>query len=256
MRLILRPLYKLYETLLFRHVRNAPMPQHIAIIMDGNRRYARMLGLPRTYYGHHIATEKLRQILRWVWELDIKYLTLYAFSTENFRRPPDEVEALMRLAEKKFLELATDNDIHKNRVKIKAIGRLNLLPKHVREAINRAQEATAEYGDRVLQIAIGYGGRAEMVDAFRQIASLVKTGRIDISDINEDLINQYLYTSETPDPDLIIRTSGEERLSGFLLWQSAYSELYFADIYFPAFRKIDFLRAIRSYQQRQRRFGR
>ena len=249
--------YALYEHWLEAQVKNGPMPEHVGVILDGNRRWARMYGLA-PWLGHRAGARKVEQLLKWCLELGIRTVTLYAFSTENFRRRPEEVAALMELFERKFGELKESDVVHKYKVRVKAIGRLELLPPHLRALIREVEEATKHYNGHYLNIAIAYGGRAEIVDAVRRIAEDVKAGRLDPADIDEELFERYLYTSHLPkpDPDLIIRTSGEERLSGFLLWQSAYSELCFIDVYWPEFRRIDLLRAIRTYQRRQRRFGR
>jgi tritrans,polycis-undecaprenyl-diphosphate synthase [geranylgeranyl-diphosphate specific] len=237
-------LYRLYERRLWLQIKDGikqgVIPEHVALIMDGNRRFARTKNLP-SHLGHYFGKEKLKQILQWFWDLEIKYVTLYAFSTENFDRDEHEVKELMHLAEKAFREIVEHPEIKKRNVQIKAIGRTHLLPPQVQEAIRDAEASTSSNDTGpVLIIAIGYGGRAEMIDAIKSIANIVQ---------------RHLYTNGIPDPDLIIRTSGEERLSGFLTWQSAYSELYFADVYFPSFRKIDLWRAIRTYQSRKRRFG-
>ena len=247
------PLYERY--LLGKIERRGELPNHIGIIPDGNRRYAREAGIPLKE-AYEKGAEKLREILEWCLELGIKCVTVYAFSTENFQRPRDQVETVMELLTEKIVEVADHPLVHKNRVRIKVIGRRDTLPEKLREAIGYAENKTRDYSDRYLNIAIGYGGRAELVDAVRKIAEDVKRGMLSPNQIDEEVVSKYLYTAGLPDPDLIIRTSGEERLSGFLLWQSAYSELYFCDVYIPKFRKIDFLRAIRVYQQRHRRFGR
>ncbi len=245
----------LYERYLVEEVRKGPIPRHVAIILDGNRRYARKMGL-KPWEGHKLGAEKVREVLKWCYEVGVQIVTLYAFSTENFRRTPEEVKALMKLIQEKFLEVTKDPLIHKYKVKVKALGDLSLLPEEVRDAIRTAEEATRKYEDRYLNICVSYGGRKEIVDAVKKVIRDVLNGKISVNSINEQVFEKYLYTAGLPDPDLIIRTSGEERLSGFLLWQSAYSELYFCDTYWPAFRKIDFLRAIRDYQRRERRFGR
>ena len=187
--------------------------------------------------------------------MGIEIVTAYAFSTENFNRAPKEVEGLMKLFQREFEGIAKNPKIHKNEVRIKAVGNLNLLPENVREAIRIAEEATSSYDKRIVNIAIGYDGRMEIIDAIKKISKEVKDGKLDCEDIDEDLVNRNLYTAGLEDPNLIIRTSGEERLSGFLLWQSSYSELYFCDSLWPELRKVDFLRALRSYQERERRFG-
>lgn len=251
-------LYRVYERRLWFQIKDGIEqgihPKHVALIMDGNRRFARSLNLP-SYYGHQLGREKLKDILKWMWELRIEYLTLYAFSTENFSRNDEEVKRLMEMFEKSFREIITHPEIKKRNVKIKVIGRTHLLPERVQQAIKEAEMSTFGNNGPCLIIAVGYGGRAEMIDAIREIARKVENGKMTVNDINEVVVERHLYTNGIPDPDLIIRTSGEERLSGFLTWQSAYSELYFCDVYFPGFRKIDLWRAIRTYQSRQRRFG-
>lgn len=222
--------------------------------MDGNRRFARQLGL-ETDDGHEMGKEKLEEMLNWCTEIGIKILTVYAFSRENLKRDNEEVEHLMNLFENNFKKAAEDKRVHKNKIRIQAIGALDILPENVRESIRYAEEKTKDYDDYYFNIAVAYGGREEIIQAIKKIAKDVKEGELDIENIDEKTFNKNLYTSDFPDPDLILRTSGEERISNFLLWQLAYSELYFTDIYWPGFRKIDFLRAIRSYQNRQRRFG-
>lgn len=252
---ILKPVYKGYEWLLERDVKKGKMPRHIAIIMDGNRRLAKSLGL-MSWQGHRLGAEKIDEVLEWCLDLGIKTTTAYAFSTENFNRPKAEIEELFNLFEEYFNKIATDERVHKNKMRVKAIGRIERFPERVRRAIKNAEDATKDYDNFILNIAVAYGGRQEVVDAFKKIAESVKKGEIGAENIDEETVSQNLYTNGLPDPDLVIRTSGEERISGFLLWQSAYSELYFCESYWPRFRKIDFLRAIRTYQQRERRFGR
>ncbi len=244
----------LYEKVLWRQIKDGRMPEHLAVILDGNRRFARQMGL-KILVGHRYGAEKVRDFLEMCWEAGIKIVTLYVFSIENFMRSRREVDSIMELAEEGFEKILKEARIHNYKVKVKAIGRINLLPERVQEAIRKVEEVTKDYDKYLLNIAIGYSGRAEIVDAIREIAEEVKSGKIDIENIDEMLIENHLYTSGVPDPDLIIRTSGEERLSGFLLWQSAYSELYFCDVFWPAMRKIDFWRALRTYQMRDRRFG-
>ncbi|ADP77394.1 Undecaprenyl pyrophosphate synthetase [Methanothermus fervidus DSM 2088] len=251
-----KPIYKLYEWHLKRNLDKNKIPKHVAIIMDGNRRYARLIGSKDPTIGHKKGVKTLEKLLDWCIELGIKIVTVYAFSTENFKRPKHEVKKLMKLFEENFKRIKTDKKIHKNKIRVKAIGKLELLPKNLRKAIKEAEEATKHYKERLLNVAIGYDGRQEIVDAVKKIAKKVKEGKLSLNEINEEVVDKHLYTAEVEDPQLIIRTSGEERLSGFLLWQSSYSELYFCDSLWPEFRKVDFLRAIRSYQQRERRFGR
>jgi tritrans,polycis-undecaprenyl-diphosphate synthase [geranylgeranyl-diphosphate specific] len=195
------------------------------------------------------------EVLKILWEAGVKVCTLYAFSVENFQRNKDEVDEIMSIAKDKFSEVVGNPDVHKHKVRIQTIGRVDLLPEEVQMAIAQAEEETRDYSDHILNVAIGYSGRAELVDAVQAIGEKIQSGSLEPSNVNEELIEKHLYTNGIPDPDLIIRTSGEERLSGFLLWQSAYSELYFAQIYWPAVRRIDIWRALRSYERRARRFG-
>jgi tritrans,polycis-undecaprenyl-diphosphate synthase [geranylgeranyl-diphosphate specific] len=254
-RVLFKPVYDLYEDYLLEKVRGGRIPNHVAIIMDGNRRWARKLDKP-PWYGHFFGSQKLEEILEWCRELGIRTLTVYAFSTENFMRTPEEVNALMNLFEQKFRELITDERVHKYGIRVNVLGRKELLPENVRKAAEDAERATRKYTNYTLNIALAYGGRSEIADAVKDIVKDALEGRIKPEDIDEDLIKRYLYYPNMPDPDIVIRTGGEERISNFLLYQIAYSELFFVDVYFPEFRKIDFLRIIREYQKRQRRFGR
>lgn len=248
--------YKLYEKWLWIQVKNGVKLEHIAIILDGNRRWASENEL-NPWLGHRKGAETVEQLLDWCEKLDVKLVTLYTFSTENFMRSPGEIDEIMKITEEKFRKLLTDERIHRNKVHVKIIGRRNLLPESLQKLINEVEKATANYDNQFLNFAIAYGGRAEIVDAARVIAEKVKAGELEPEDIHESTFEKYLYTSHMPkqEPDLIIRTSGEERLSGFLLWQSAYSELAFLDVYWPDFRLIDLLRAIRTFQKRKRRYG-
>lgn len=248
--------YKLYEKWLWYQVKNGVKPEHIAIILDGNRRWASEKAL-NPWFGHEKGAEKVDQLLDWCLKLGVKSITLYAFSTENFRRSKNEVEEIMRIAQEQFRKILTDERIHKNKIHVKVIGRLSLLPKDLQQLILDVEKATQGYDDHFLNLALAYGGRAEIVDAAKKIANKVHEGKLSPEEIDEQVFEKYLYTSHMSkqDPDLIIRTSGEERLSGFLLWQSAYSELCFLDAYWPGFRFIDLLRAVRTFQKRRRRFG-
>jgi len=248
--------YRLYEGWLWRQVRNGEKPEHIAIILDGNRRWASENVL-NPWLGHEKGAEKVEELLDWCLKLDVKSVTLYAFSTENFRRTPDEVEEIMRIAGERFRGLLTDERIRREKVRVKVLGRVNLLPEELQQLIGEVEKSTEAYDEHFLNFAFAYGGRAEIVDAARKIAEQVHEGKLNPEKVDEKTFEQYLYTSHMPqqDPDLIIRTSGEERLSGFLLWQSAYSELCFLDVYWPDFRLIDLLRAVRTFQKRKRRFG-
>ena len=246
--------YKQYEKRLLKEVVQNPAPEHVAIIMDGNRRFARELGLAPTE-GHKEGRNKLEEILTWVMEVGVKTLTVYAFSSENLSRDDDEINELMKLFEESFYKAGDDERIHKHQIRIRALGMIEILPENVQKAIAYAENKTKNYDRYNLNLAIAYSGREEIIQAIREIAGKVKAGEMELAQIDEKSFSGYLYTKEFPDPDLILRTSGEVRVSNFLLWQLAYSELYFVDVYWPGFRKIDFLRAIRSYQQRARRYG-
>jgi tritrans,polycis-undecaprenyl-diphosphate synthase [geranylgeranyl-diphosphate specific] len=248
-------LYRLYEPLLWSQIKSGPNPHHIGLIVDGNRRFAKEMGMAKNE-GHSAGSDKLEDFLRWCWRLEIKIVTLYGFSTENYSRSDDEIDYLMDLILRKLREFQVDPVIKQERVKIKVIGRKEDLSAEMNEEIEKIEAMTADHDRFQLNIAISYGGRAEIIDAVKVIAEEVKEGQLKVDDISEESFTKYLYTEGIRDPDLIIRTSGEERLSGFLLWQSAYSELYFTEVFWPAFRMIDFWRAIRVYQQRERRFGR
>ncbi len=256
-------LYYIYERRLLRHVRegrDGPLPGHIGIILDGNRRYARQRGLTDPQEIYRPGARKLDDVLDWCGELQIPALTLWLFSTENLNRPAEEVSGILAAIEEKLRMLARAPQIHQRCVRVRAVGKLELLPESCVEAIRTAETATATYNTMTLTIAVAYAGREEIADALRALledkAREGKGLQEIMKEITQNEIRRYLYAADLPDPDLIIRTSGEIRLSGFLLWQSAYSEFYFSDVYWPAFRKIDFLRAVRAFQQRQRRFGR
>ena len=248
-------LYRLYEWYITRDLKPEKMPKHVAIIMDGNRRYSKLQGNIDVVKGHEIGVDTLEKVLDWSIELGIEIITVYAFSTENFNRPPHEVEGLMNLFVTNFKRLVDHEKIHRNEVKVKVVGRTDLIPESVREAIKEAEDATAKYDKRLFNIAIGYDGRMEIIDSIKKIINQVQAGEITVDDVDEDLVSKNLYTEGLADPNLIIRTSGEERLSGFLLWQSSYSELYFCETLWPELRQVAFVRAIRSYQERERRFG-
>jgi tritrans,polycis-undecaprenyl-diphosphate synthase [geranylgeranyl-diphosphate specific] len=250
----LKPVYKVYEWYVSRNLKPENIPHHIAIMMDGNRRYSRSMG-NKVIEGHKSGVNTLEKVLDWSIEFGVKIITVYSFSTKNFKRSKEEVEGLMKLFQKNFEAVSKNPKFHKNKVKVKAVGNLELLPNNVKEAIKIAEESTAQYDERSVNFAIGYDGRMEIVDAIKKISKEVKEGKLNPNEIDEDIVNNNLYTAGLEDPNLIIRTSGEERLSGFLLWQSSYSELYFCDSLWPEFRKVDFLRALRSYQKRERRFG-
>ncbi len=241
--------------LLDRIRKGGPVPQHIGIIMDGNRRFATVLGLEDVGMGHVAGQERLENVLDWCLDLGIRVLTVYAFSTENFQRADAERELLMELFEHNFRKMAVDERVHKNKIRVQCIGELDLLPAKVRAAADAVMAATAGYDAYRFNVAIAYGGRQEIVEAVRALAADAKAGKIDPATIDAAAISDRLATAGLPDPDFIIRTSGEERISNFLLWQMAYAELYFADVYWPELSRLEFLRAIEEYQHRKRRYG-
>lgn len=246
---------KYYEKrLLGRVKRRDHLPNHIGIILDGNRRFAKERDIPEEK-GHMFGADRLENVLEWAQEIGIKHMTVYAFSKENFNRSLEEIGELMNLFKERFEELTSDERIYENEVKVRAIGDLSSIPEDVVETVRKAEEDTKSHDNFSLNIAIGYGGRAELADAVQSICEGIEKGDLKPGDVDESLIEDNLYTASLPDPDLIIRTSGEERLSGFLLWQSAYSELYFCEANWPNFDKVNFLRAIYNYQGRERRFG-
>ena len=232
------------------------MPKHIAIILDGNRRWAKR-NLIMKLEGHFRGADAVEKLLDWCEELNIKIITLYVLSSENLSRQDEELDYLYDLINERLLKLYNDPRIHRNRMKVKAIGSVELLPDFLRDVLNKLEDATKDYDNHYLNIAIAYGGQNELVDAIKKIGSRIRDGSLDVNQIDKDVIESSLYTSHLPQssPDMILRTSGEKRLSGFLLWQSAYSELVFMDIYWPEFRKIDLMRAIRTFQKRGRRLG-
>lgn len=256
----MRLLYRIYECGLLRQVRSGPLPKHVGIILDGNRRYARRKRLDYPHDVYHLGADKLDEVLEWCAELGIGAITLWVCSMENLSRPWEEVSGILEAVESKLTKLAGSPWIHRYGVRVRAAGKLELLPPSTRQAIEAAQAATRNYDAICLNIAVAYGGREEIVDAMRSFLKDEAGRGLGVAEIVDrvtpEAIRQYVYFPDLPDPDLIIRTSGEIRLSGFLLWQSAYSEFYFSDVFWPAFRKIDLLRAVRSFQQRQRRFGR
>lgn len=242
------------EKRLLELVKAEPVPHHLAIIMDGNRRFAEARGLD-VRNGHEKGRDTLEELLDWCLDLGIRILTVYALSVENLQRPREELEGLMDLFDRSLRQIATDERVHRHRIRVRVIGNRELLEPRVREAIRIAEEATAGYTDYRYNVALGYGGRDEIVEAIRALAREVQDGKLRPEQIDSEAVARHLYTADLPDPDLIFRTSGEERISNFLLWQSAYSELYFSDVLWPGLTHLDFLRAIRSYQLRRRRYG-
>ena len=230
----------------------ASLPQHVAIIMDGNGRWANQRGLPRIE-GHRQGAESARAIIRAAGEVGIKYLTLYAFSAENWNRPKDEVDALMKYLIH-YLKSETP-ELNKNNVRLEVIGQIYRLPENVQEHLKRSIATLSRNNGLTLIMALSYGGRTEIVDAVRGIAKKVKERELDPADITEQVFAQHLYTRNFPDPDLLIRTSGEMRVSNFLLWQISYAELVITPTFWPDFRKAQFYAALEEYHQRHRRFG-
>jgi short-chain Z-isoprenyl diphosphate synthase len=258
--LIKRPFYSLYLHRLREEAHTWTLPRHIGIVMDGNRRFARNYGFQSAIEGHTRGAEKLHEVLDWCYDLGIPTVTVWCFSLDNFQRSAAEVEALFRLFETKTREIGRDREVHDNKIRVRYIGQIELLPESLQKEIREVEEATSGYDQYVLNIAMAYGGREEIIEAVRRYLEARRDEGESVEEIVDGLesaaIEPYLYTSGQPEPDLIIRTSGEVRLSGFLLWQSAYSEYYFCDTFWPAFREIDLLRAVRSFDQRQRRYGR
>jgi len=240
------------EKLLEKIKQNTNLPVHVAIIMDGNGRWAKSKGLPRVA-GHREGINSVKEIVETSTKLGIKYLTLYTFSKENWKRPKSEVSALMKLLLKTVKkEIYT---MLKNNVRLKTIGNLEDLPNTTRNEIIEAMERTKNNTGLTLNLALSYSGRLEIINTIKTIAQKVKNKEILINHINENLVSEHLYTSQIPDPDLLIRTSGESRISNFLLWQLAYTEIYFTDVLWPEFRKKNLYEAVIDYQSRERRFG-
>jgi undecaprenyl diphosphate synthase len=228
------------------------IPEHIAIIMDGNGRWAKSRGLSRRK-GHEAGAESVSAVIKACRTQGVKYLTLYSFSIENWVRPKAEVRALMALLEH-FLK-HREHELHENRVRLRALGRIEDLPDGTRKELKRVEKATEMYDEGQLILALSYGGRTEIARSAKEIAKLVAAGELDPDDIDEDTIAQHLYLPDVPDPDLLIRTSGELRISNFLLWQASYSEFYFTDTLWPDFREEQLAEAIGEYARRSRRFG-
>jgi undecaprenyl diphosphate synthase len=230
----------------------ANLPRHVAIIMDGNGRWARQRHLPRVE-GHRVGAESVRVIIRTACELGIKYLTLYAFSAENWNRPKEEVDALMKYLVH-YLKSETP-ELNKNNVQMEVIGQVYRLPENVQEQLRKSMAVLSKNNGLTLILALSYGGRTEIVDAVRNIAKKVKARELDPAEITEEVFAQHLYTRNRPDPDLLIRTSGEMRVSNFLLWQISYAELVITPTLWPDFRKPQFFAALEDYHRRHRRFG-
>jgi len=232
-----------------------PVPRHVAIMLDGNRRWARAAGFEDVNQGHIAGAEHIANLLDWCTEAGVEHVTLWLLSTDNLARPPEELEPLLSIIAGVASELASPGKPWR----VNAVGALDLLPAQITSALKDAEERTADRNGLTVNVAVGYGGRREIADAVRSLLQEHAASGTSIEELAEildvDHIAEHLYTKGQPDPDLVIRTSGEQRLSGFLLWQSVHSEFYFCDALWPDFRKIDFLRALRDYGQRQRRYG-
>ncbi len=247
-------LYRGYEALLANEIKNKPVPSHVAIIMDGNRRFAKKQKLAQ-YYGHLRGADTTERVLDWCFDLGVKQLTVYAFSTENFERSEEEKKRLFELIGIKFDKLCEDERTHRRRMRVRVLGNIDLLPFSLQSSAKHAEEITKNYNGAYLNVALAYGGRQELVDAARKMAWKIKNCELSLKDINEDTISKNLHSANGSMPyvDLIIRTGGDERLSNFLPWQANGNECaaYFCAPFWPEFRRIDLLRAIRTYQTRE-----
>jgi short-chain Z-isoprenyl diphosphate synthase len=247
--------YSLYERRLRAQLSGHPVPRHVAVMLDGNRRWARAAGFEDVNEGHLAGAAHIANLLDWCTEAGVKHVTLWLLSTDNLSRPPDELDPLLRIIEGVVEELSADTKPWR----VTVVGALDLLPEGTAGVLKAAQERTAARSGLVVNVAVGYGGRREIADAVRSLLQEHAAAGTSIEELAEildvDHIAEHLYTKGQPDPDLVIRTSGEQRLSGFLLWQSAHSEFYFCDALWPEFRKVDFLRALRDYGSRERRYG-
>ena len=257
--MVSRLVYQMYARRLQTKVLKGARPKHVGVILDGNRRFAESSGSTSHSAGYRQGAHKVRDLLEWCQGLDISQVTLWVLSADNLKRPVEQVDPLFQVLEEELVELARGQRDSSTPRQMRFFGQLDALSPSLSNALGEAQRITAEYNDYFLNVAIAYGGREEIVHAVKGL--LMKYGQEGVSieeittRVSAEEIQSHLYLQGIPDPDLIIRTSGEVRLSGFLLWQSVYSEFYFCDAYWPAFRRIDFLRAIRSFQQRQRRYG-
>jgi short-chain Z-isoprenyl diphosphate synthase len=247
--------YSLYERRLRAQLTGLPVPRHVGLMLDGNRRWARQAGFEDVTEGHLAGARHIADVLAWCSEAGVRHVTLWLLSTDNLRRPPDELDALLQIIARVAAELSADG----RPWQIRAVGALDLLPESTAEALKAAEERTLDRYGLMVNIAVGYGGRREIADAVRSLLLEHAAQGSTLEELAEvldvDHIADHLYTAGQPDPDLVIRTSGEQRLSGFLLWQSVHSEFYFCDALWPDFRRVDFLRALRDYGTRQRRYG-
>jgi short-chain Z-isoprenyl diphosphate synthase len=247
--------YSIYERRLRAHLDGLPIPQHVAIMIDGNRRWARAAGFDDVSQGHVVGARHISNLLDWCTEAGVAHVTIWLLSTDNLHRPAEELAPLLQIIAGVAEELSADGKPWR----VHAVGALDLLPASTTQALKAAEERTSERDGLTVNVAVGYGGRREIADAVRSLLHEHAAAGTSIEELAEvidvDHIAEHLYTKGQPDPDLVIRTSGEQRLSGFLLWQSVHSEFYFCDALWPDFRKIDFLRALRDYGTRQRRYG-
>ena len=245
--------YQVYERRLLASLADRPTPHHVGVILDGNRRWARASGSSDAT-GHQAGADKIVELLGWCEEAGVELVTLWLLSTDNLTRPTDELDTLLRIIETVVHDLS-----EQRRWRINPVGSLDLLPEHTARVLKEAAAATSAVDGLWVNVAVGYGGRQEIADAVRSLLAEHAERGTSLDELVRSLdvehISEHLYTKGQPDPDLVIRTSGEQRLSGFMLWQSAHSEYYFCEAYWPAFRRVDFLRALRSYAQRHRRFG-
>jgi short-chain Z-isoprenyl diphosphate synthase len=246
-------LVRLYARRVEGHLDHAQVPKHIGVIVDGNRRWAKAAG-STTAQGHRAGADKIEEFLGWCSETDVEVVTLWLFSTDNFGRPQEELRPLFEIIEDTVRSLAADG-----RWRVHHVGALDMLPQGMQRTIKEAEETTADIDGILVNVAIGYGGRQEIADAVRSMLLDAADKGTSLEQLAEavdiDMIGRHLYTGAQPDPDLVIRTSGEQRLSGFMLWQTAHAEYYFCEVFWPAFRKVDFLRALRDYAARHRRYG-
>jgi len=249
--------YRLYQKWLYTQIKKGEMPRHVGFILDGNRRWASRYRVSKEY-AYAIGADKVTDVIKWAKDLGIKSLTFFVFSTENIKRPKDEVSIIFNIFREKLVKALEDEDLVRNGVRIKFIGDRKRVPRELLMLMDKVEKRTSECNNILVNIAFLYGGKWDIISATKKIVSDVLNRKLKIEDITAETFQRYLSTSylnDNQDVDLILRTGGEYRLSNFLLWQAAYSELIFLDIYWPEFRKIDFMRAIRTYQQRHRRFG-
>ncbi len=257
-RIVKSLLYSIYDVRLQKRLQPGPFPKHLGVILDGNRRFAKSIGLSPSD-GHKLGAKKVRSLLTWCGEFKIPVVTLWVFSTQNFARDPEEVKTLMQLFIDQATAMKSDEEFIKNDIRVRVLGRRDELTDEVKQALDDLEQTTKDRKGMLVQLALAYGGREEivdaaksyMLDAAKQGSSLIAAAEA----MTEESLSKHLYSGDVPDPDFIIRTSGEVRLSGFLLWQAAFSEYYFLDVNWPGFRRVDFLRALRSFQLRKRRFG-